>query len=193
MKHKKVAGVGIYIPGKFKAVVNGISIKEYQVWKHMLYRCKADTAERLRRPSYDGCSIHPDFIEFQNFAEWCQHQVGFINDGWQLDKDILHPGNKVYGPDTCCFVPRSINLLLIHSRSDVGEYPTGVCRRGNRFVAFISIEGRRKFLGYHDTPETAYLTYKIAKEAEIKRQAEIYRLVIDNRVYKALIQYKVNS
>ena len=38
--------------------------------------------------------------------------------GWQLDKDILLKGNKIYSPDTCCFVPQEINSIAVDSNNN---------------------------------------------------------------------------
>ena len=54
---------------------------------------------------YVDVTCVPEWHLFQTFAEWCDVQIGFNNEGWHLDKDILVKGNKIYGPDFCAFVP----------------------------------------------------------------------------------------
>ena len=82
-----------------------------------------------------------------------------------LDKDIIKPGNKIYSPDTCCFVSREINNLLNDRAALRGEFPQGVYfekRRGN-FRASISIQSKVTFLGYYANPEAAHQVYLKAK------------------------------
>jgi hypothetical protein len=51
-----------------------------------------------------------EWHNFQNFAEWfCKNYCDASMDKWQLDKDIIVPGNRVYSPETCCFVPNAVN------------------------------------------------------------------------------------
>ena len=61
-------------------------------------------------------------------------------EGWQLDKDILIKGNKIYSPDTCCFVPSEINNLFVGCNKSRGSLPIGVTfnKRLKRYVAQIS-------------------------------------------------------
>lgn len=157
----------------------------------MLSRCEVDGIEQSIHPTYIGCTVHPDFIKFQDFAAWCHTQIGFGND-WALDKDILIPGNKVYGPDTCCFVPKSINSLLTYKKSNNGRLPIGVTyHKTGRYNARVSVEDVRKCLGYFETPEEAVVAYQSAKLNEIKRQAEKYKGLVDDRIYQALLNYKM--
>lgn len=194
MKRKLVRGIGIYEKGLYQT-----TSKEYQIWDSMLSRCQTGGAHQARMPSYKGCTVHPDFIKFQEFAEWCQNQHGFGQPKHSLDKDILIPGNKVYGPDTCVFVPQRINSLLTHNQSDRGVYPVGVClyqpTDGHNplkpFKSAIAIDGKTKHLGYYDTPEAAHAAYKVAKEAEVRRQALNHVDSIDPRVFAALMSYEV--
>ena len=118
---------------------------------------------------------------------------GFDKSGFQLDKDILVKGNKLYSPDTCLFVPKEINTLLTHRRKDKGLYPVGVSYkpRINRYRAQISKFKKVIHLGCFITPEEAFQAYKTAKEAYIKEVAEIYKDQIDPRVYEALMNYQV--
>lgn len=188
-----VYGIGISEPGRYTSRVDNKHTIEYKSWMNLINRCRPGGVFQTNHPAYVGCSIHPDFIKFQWFAEWCNNQIGFGNDGWALDKDILVPGNKVYGPDVCVFVPRGLNNLLTHKRSNQGLYPTGVSYfkdRGN-YIAQVCIDGRNKTLGYFDTPELAEAAYKTAKVADIHRRAEIWKDQIDPRVYTALSNYKI--
>ena len=109
-----------------------------------------------------------------------------------LDKDIIKKGNKVYSPNTCVFVPHSINTLFVKSNKVRGEYYIGVYKNGNKFEAQLSKgNGKQIPLGLYDTPEEAFLTYKQAKEAYIKEVAEEYKGKIDPRAYEALMKYEV--
>ena len=94
----------------------------------------------------------------------------------ELDKDIKVPGNKIYSPERCLFLPKSINLLLNGCAARRGDYPKGVnlFKRNGSFIAKISIDGKRKHLGYFSTPELARQAYVKAKNAEIMRKCEQY-------------------
>lgn len=201
---KLVSGVGIYEKGRHEAWVDNKNTKEYETWNGIHKRCEVGGRFQKTRPSYIGCSVHRDFIKFQDFAEWCQTQIGFDNDGWALDKDILVSGNKVYGPDTCVFVPVELNNLLTHKQSTKGDLPTGVSIRPVRipkyktdydqtpvYRAQIKAGGTVIFLGYFDTPEAAEAVYKVAKTKEIRRRAELVKDQIDPRAYNALMNYVV--
>lgn len=190
---KLVYGIGISDPGQYFSRVDGKHTDEYQLWVRVLQRCQSGGLFQTKQPAYIGCSVHPDFIRFQWFAEWCNNQIGFGLKGWALDKDILIQSNRVYGPDTCCFVPKQLNQLLAHKRSNQGLHPTGVSyfrNRGN-YIAQIGIDGKNKTLGYFETPELAEAAYKIAKTNDIRRQAELWKTQIDPRVYVALLKYEV--
>lgn len=168
--------------------------KEYTMWYSMKRRCDPNGYFQKRQPCYRGCVLHPDFERFSTFIDWCQNQIGF--DQWpafELDKDILSNGRKMYGPDTCAFIPKSINKLLGINQINQGDFPTGVsyCNRTNRYMAAIRIDTKKKFLGRFDTPEAAHTAYKAAKEAEVRRQALNHVDSIDPRVFAALMSYEV--
>ena len=81
----------------------------------------------------------------------------------ELDKDILVPGNKIYGPDTCLIVRPSVNCWF-RSNGSKNNLPQGVCvnsRTGKPYRAQITpIGGKRTHLGYFDTPEEASKVYQ---------------------------------
>ena len=172
--------------------INGTHIKEYQIWSAVLERCY-DYKFKEKNPTYADCTASKNFLLFAYFKEWCNNQIGFGNEGWHLDKDILVKGNKVYSEDTCCFVPKEINNLFVKCKAARGSLPIGVHyhRQNDKYQAQIHVNGRVKYLGTFNTPEEAFYTYKEAKEQHIKDVATKWRDKIDPRVYEALTNWVI--
>ena len=172
---------------------NGKRLKEYQAWIAMLSRFY-DEKYSNKYPTYKDCEVSDNFKYYPYFKEWYFKQIGHDQESWELDKDILVKGNKVYSEDTCCFVPKDLNNLLTHRKKDKGLYPVGVSYkpRINRYIAQISKFKKVIHLGCFATPEEAFQAYKQAKEAYIKEVAELYKDQIDVRVYEALMKYEVD-
>ena len=183
-----VCGVGIV--GNEITHDNNVALKEYYLWHNMLVRCYG---ERLHKkyPTYLNCSASENFKHYPYFKEWCNNQVGFGNEGWTLDKDILVKGNKLYSEDTCCFVPSEINKLFVKNDAKRGECPIGVSRRRKAFLATIKVAGKKVNLGIHSTKEIAFQAYKEAKENYIKDVANKWKGQLDERVYESLMNYEV--
>ena len=188
-----VYGVGI-LGTKYQAKINGVITKEYDLWHSMLVRCYSDTHKK-KYPTYEGCEVSDKFKSYEYFYEWCQNQIGFSNQGWHLDKDLLIKGNKVYSEDSCVFIPQEINKVLVKCTASRGEHLIGVhwCKKGKAFKAQISKnKGKREHLGYFKTEIEAFNAYKQAKEAFVKEVAEKWKSQIDERAYLALINYEVH-
>ena len=187
-----VCGVGI-LGTKYPSRVNGVHTKEYKLWTSVLERCYSITL-RNKYPTYKDCEASENFKSFEYFYEWCNNQIGFGNDGWQLDKDLLIKGNKVYDENTCVFLPNEINILLTKRTALRGEYLIGVhwSKTNKAFVAQVNKgKGKQKHLGSFKTEIEAYNAYKEAKESFIKEQAEKWKGKIDERAYEALMKYTV--
>ena len=187
-----VCGVGV-LGTKYPSKVNGVKTKEYDLWQSMLQRCYSDVYKK-KRPTYEGCEVSDKFKSYEHFYHWCNKQIGFGNQGWQLDKDLLIKGNKVYSESTCIFIPSEINKVLTKSDKVRGEYPIGVCwhKTNKAFVAQVSKStGKQEYLGSFNTEIEAFNAYKTAKESFIKEQADKFKSQIDPRAYNALMNYKV--
>ena len=188
-----VYDVGI-IGTKYPSEVNRVKTKEYVLWQNMFQRCYSTTLKK-RNPTYEGCEVSNNFKYFEYFYEWCHKQIGFNNEGWQLDKDLLIKGNKVYSEDFCVFIPSDINLLLTKSTASRGEYLIGVswCKTNKAFKAQVSrSKGKSEYLGLFKTETEAFNAYKQAKESFVKEQAEKWKCEIDDRAYNTLMNYKVD-
>ena len=187
-----VYGVGI-IGAKYPSRVNGFLTKEYELWQNMFQRCYSTTLKK-RNPTYEGCEVSDNFKSYEYFYEWCNKQIGFGNEGWHLDKDLLVKGNKIYSESTCVFLPKEINLVLTKCTASRGEHLIGVCwcKTNKAFVARVrKNKGKSEWLGYFKTEIEAFNAYKIAKETFVKELANKFKSQIDERAYSALMSYKV--
>ena len=167
--------------------------REYSIWNGIRQRCYNEN-NRDNPMSYKGIKMSDNFKLYSYFKEWCHKQIGFNEDGWHLDKDILVKGNKVYSEDTCCFVPPEINCTITNNKSVRGQFPQGVTynRTKTRYRAKIRRGAKLESLGTYDTPEEAFYAYKPIKEACIKSLAEKWKDKIDPRVYESLMRWEIN-
>ena len=161
--------------------------KEYSLW-HNLYNRVNSRARQQADPKYIGCKL--DFESYDNFAEWCQYQIGFGEEGWVLDKDILcdmEGSVKTYSPSTCVFVPIVINSFLTMRNTKNTTGFSGVSKIGvdgykAKFMACCTnLDGKNTTLGRTETVEEAYLLYRTHKIALANRLATEYEDKIDLR------------
>ena len=91
------------------------------LWHNLLKRCyHPKTLER--NPTYRVCTVCEEWLTLSNFWKWAEQHWKL---GLCLDKDIIKPGNKVYCPEFCCFIPQALNVLLLHNNHIRGEWPIG--------------------------------------------------------------------
>jgi hypothetical protein len=154
----------------------------------MLQRCY-DNKLHKRHPSYRDCEVCEEWLNFQNFAKWFNENN---IEGCQLDKDLLIKDNKLYSPETCCFIPQEINLSLIKPMSK-RELPLGVYRHSNKFVTHIKYNKISKYIDIFSTIEEAANCYRIEKKKQLRGLAEKYKDTISDNTYKALLNYKIYS
>ena len=188
-----VYGVGI-IGDKYQVSEDGVHTKEYGLWKNMLRRCYSDTYKK-KYPTYIDCKCSENFKSYEYFYEWCNEQIGFGNEGFELDKDLLTKGNKVYSENSCIFIPTEINTLLVKSEASRGECLIGVywSNTNKAFVARVNkSKGGSEWLGLFNTEIEAFNAYKVAKESFVKEQAEKWKSQIDERAYNALMKYEID-
>ena len=169
-KRTPVFGVGVNdSPYKISTVINGkrYKCKAYLRWVDMLKRAYSKKYHKAQ-PTYVGVTVSDEWLAFSNFEKW---YVKNSVKGFQLDKDLLNPGNKTYSSDNCLFVPSSINKLIDTKIINHG-LPRGVSRakHGQPFFAQITIDSNNVWLGKYDTTESAHNSYVKAKNNEIKRK-----------------------
>ena len=132
-------GIGYIGEGKYKSKENGKNTRVYKTWKNMLQRCY-DSKYHEEKPTYINCSVSEEFHNFQNFGEWDEYNFYQI-EGQQmcLDKDILVKHNKLYSPDTCIYVPKTINSLFVKRQNDRGKSAIGTfCDKNGKYIVPVS-------------------------------------------------------
>ena len=186
MARKLVCGTGINDADyKTQDVINGrkVACKFYQTWRNMIARCY-DSKYQKNQPTYLGCTVSSDWLVFSRFKNWMETQPW---QGCELDKDLLHTGNKIYSPETCVFVDRVTNGFMVDCGAVRGDWPIGVyfnakprkfhsqCR--NPFTK------KRDYLGLFDCPNKAHQAWKKRKH---ELACQLADLQTDPRVAQAL-------
>ena len=194
--HRGVRGVGFFGAGPFVSKMkedSKKSTKEYVHWSSMLTRCYTEEYQ-LRFPTYIGCLVDEQWHNYQEFAEWCQWQVGF-DSGYVLDKDILVKGNKVYSPETCAFIPAELNNLVVTQVKLGKGVPAGISFQNGcqKYIVSCAIDGKNKNLGRYKCPQQAFAVYKEFKENLVRERAEKYKDNLDYRAYHAFMNFKVSE
>ena len=129
-------------------------------------------------------------IALQHLKKWFDEN--YI-EGYELDKDILVEGNRIYSPETCCFVPKEINRLFENKSKRLyynKQLPIGIRfdKYRGKYLAEITINGKRKYVGRFNTINEAYECREIEKRYLISKFIEEYYRSnkITKKVYEAI-------
>ena len=188
-----VLGVGI-VGDKYKTKVDGKHTKEYSIWRGLFKRCY-DEKFHKNNITYVECEVVGNFIYYDKFFDWCNKQIGFGVDGFEIDKDLLIKGNKYYSEDFCVFLPKEINTALTKRGNDRGDCAIGVSYRERDRMFYVRVgkgEFGRANVGRYKTELEAFSAYKKEKEKQLRYLANKWKDQIDERAYNALMNYEVS-
>ena len=147
-------------------------MKLFFCWRDMLYRCYGKKINGYNK-AYSNCVVSKEWLRLSSFAKWFYDNY---HDGWQLDKDILSNGEKIYSSKTCCFVPNEINMLLVKADA-----------KGMTFVKHAwQAAYAGKYLGRYQTPEDARTAYNRAKFEHMNTLIENFKSQLREDVYVRL-------
>lgn len=180
----------------FSGVTNNLynvkNERSYIVWSNLLLRT-FDNPVREKLPTYKDCEICEEWKNYENFKKWYDDPANGYIEGYDLDKDLLSDGKKIYSPETCCFLPKHLNFLL-RNKSKRDNLPNGVSKNGKGYRSCFTYYGKRQYKQY-STIKDAEKEYKRLKSIAIKDEAE--RLYANNliteRVYQGLIKYTLEN
>ncbi|MGG2091341.1 hypothetical protein AB1283_01065 [Bacillus sp. S13(2024)] len=192
---KSIYGIGYLGEGEYHSYESHHKpSSQYKAWSGMMTRCYSE-AYLNKRPTYEICVVSEQWYNFQNFAKWYDENYYEIEgQRMELDKDTLVKGNKVYSPETCVFVPNNINCLFTKTNSKRGDLPIGVSfyKKSKKYASHCNNgKGEKVTIGYYTSPEDAFNSYKTFKEKVIKQIAEEHKSKIPNKLYEALMEYRV--
>ena len=151
--------------------VNGVRRKKviwecpyYIKWCGMLKRCYS-VKFLDKNLTYKNCTVCNEWHLFSNFKSWMETQDW---EGKDLDKDLLVYQNKIYSPETCCFLDHNINTFLLTNGKTRGKYPLGVSfsNRDHLYMSRVKIgRGEIKYLGCFKNPQDTHKAWQKAKAA----------------------------
>jgi hypothetical protein len=168
----------------------------------MKYRCQPKFWVKF--PAYEGCTLSEEFEDFQYFTNWHREQVGYESQDFALDKDLLFSGNKMYHPDRCLLIPRSLNTWAVASKSKRGPYPQGVTASGEgrnqpfavRVKDVLETGRRGKFVGRYYTVAAAVDAYCKEKDRQAMRWVERFKnkeFTVDERLIAVMEQWNTRE
>lgn len=154
--HKSIYGVAKIGVGKYNSKNSKESFKR---WKGILTRGYCKTYKE-RQPTYKDVTVCEEWHNFQNFAQWFEDNYKSHMEGWQLDKDILVKGNKIYSPETCCFVPREINNMITRTEKEIHVF-----KKDGKYYPQVSLKKKNKNLKpVNSKKEAVDLIIEVKKE-----------------------------
>jgi len=119
-----------------------------QTWNAMRARCKEDGCVQQAFPNLHWLRDVCQFLELQFLCRMARKQIGFRNEIYQLDKDLLIPKNKIYSEDTCVLLPAALNSFVMNTESKRTELPQGVVLvpENGRYKTQLRIDGKPNML-----------------------------------------------
>lgn len=183
---------------KTPTYVGGKQTRIYALWSNMHMRASGKNTRQQQHQSYLNCTIAPEWYDYDEFHNWVEehpfHATKEYGKFYNLDKDLLCKGNKVYSSDMCEFIPFTINVFLTYRKSTKSELPVGVYKNFNKYEASISnpFQKKSEYLGLYQSPEEAFHVYKLRKEEFARMLGEKYRGYVTEPVYETLLNYKID-
>ena len=168
-KCRTICGIG-YLDGE----TSFHGTKYYNTWKGLIARCNG------KDKFYLDCTLDKKWESLSNFKKWFENNYYEIDsETMDLDKDILVKYNRVYGENTCIFVPHSINCLF-SGGIDI------TYTQNDKYMVRGIVDGKRIGLGTYENYNYARSIAIENKERHINNTLLKYKYKIPEKIYKAL-------
>lgn len=191
---KSVCGAGYVGVGPYNVNFSILGKKPYKTWFSMLKRCYDKNYYLYPRYGGRGVVVSDSWLNFQNFAEWCESQPNFHKKGFVLDKDVISQGNLFYNKDSCIMIPQKLNGLFTTRVKLRGDYPVGVSKKHSGYIAECHDHFGGKLRScILPTPEDAFEWYKLHKKGVIINVARYYyeRGDINEYIYNCILKHEI--
>ena len=163
----------------------------YYCWSNMISRCYNPEDNMYSCYGAVGATVCDSWHNLQNFLIFYGENLP-ETEGFQLDKDVLSEGNKVYSPETCVFIPYILNAQF-KSKVGGGSLPRGVYlnKKTLKYEANLQVERKHIRLGSFSTQEEASTCYRVAKKAYVDKLASslLNKGLISERVFVAVLNH----
>lgn len=184
--HPSVYGVGYIGFGEYRVSKDRKHLAAYKKWQSMIERCYSKRYQS-KKPTYIGCTVADEWHDFQNFAEWFYADPHYdLN--YELDKDILFMGNKVYSNKTYALVPSDINSFAKGYTKKSG-LPLGISHRNKSYSVRMYKAGESKWIGSYDNLGDAVRAHARARSCYARQLAEHWKNKVSYPVYRALCNW----
>lgn len=159
----------------------------YCIWSDLIRRTHCPKFQN-KNPTYKNTSIVPEWYYFSNFYKWASK---FDITDKHLDKDLLIPNNKVYGPTQCMFVPYEVNVFINTSRGNAKhmlgtKYESDRNKFCCRCVGFIT--KKRITIGRYLTEADAHKAWQRFKIRQFDVLIERYKS--DSQIHHSLVRIR---
>ena len=163
--------------------------KAYNHWQMILKKC-FDQEYKAQHPTYKNVTMCEEWKRFSVFKKW--FDSNYV-EGYDLDKDLLSDnGRKMYSPDTCCFIPHNLNVLLCSKKLGKDGFPRGIRKESRSYAVRVFLhKGKRIRIGKIRSIDEAIDIYnKIKREDMASVALEYYKNgLITKRVYDGFLNY----
>ena len=143
----------------------------YSIWMGMINRCNL-------KPDYKDVSIVDEWRKYIPFRNWS------LSNGYEetltLDRKDVYKG---YSPENCRWVTlqvQSENKRLINKQNTSGYKGVSFHKGTSKWRATISLQNRKKHLGFFETKEQAALAYNkfVLENSLVERKLNIMPEVV---------------
>lgn len=109
-----------YIKGSKSNPARSYVGNSFQRWQQMMTRCYQSTDRRNK--AYKDATVCEEWHNYSNFKRWYDKNFPVTDNlnrklvydaSISLDKDLFRKnGEKIYSPETCCFIPKELNSFI---------------------------------------------------------------------------------
>lgn len=158
-----------------------------RIWRGMKARCYYSNAK-----PYENCDVCYEWlINYESFVEWFLDNLYDCGEQkLELDKDLFSKGEKIYSPETCCLLPKRINVVLAFRKEKYDGLPTGVYMSNSGKYLTTIHKGAGHLSKTFNTVEEASEYYKTNKERHIRELAMAYKKFLPEKIFDALWNFK---
>ena len=134
----------------------GTGTRLHSIWQNMKQRCYNPKHTNYRHYGEIGVIICNEWKNnFAAFRDWSM--INGYSDNLSIDRI---EGALIYSPSTCRWATQETQNRNQRLRKNTSSTYRGVCffKRVGRWIAYITVSGKRKHLGYFNTEEEAAQT-----------------------------------